>query len=78
MKQIIFGTDWWTDCDDAVALRLITRFVKEEKIDLLGIVINACMEHSVASVRAFLEADGLEGVKLGIDLSARNFGGNPP
>ena len=76
-KQIIFGTDWWTDCDDAVALRLITRFVKEEKIKLLGIVINACMEHSVASVRAFLEADGLENIPLGIDLGATNFGGTP-
>ena len=76
-KQIIFGTDWWTDCDDAVALRLITRFVKDGKIDLLGIVINACMEHSVASVKAFLNADGLENIPLGIDLSATNFGGTP-
>ena len=66
MKQIIFGTDWWTDCDDAVALRVITRFVKERKLNLLGIVINACMENSVASVRAFLEADELENVPLGI------------
>ena len=78
MKQIIFGTDWWTDCDDAVALRLITRFVKAGKLNLLGIVINACMEHSVASVRAFLEADELENIPLGIDLSATNFGGTPP
>jgi hypothetical protein len=52
--------------------------VKEDKIKLLGIVINACMEHSVASVRAFLEADGLDDIELGIDLSATEFGGKPP
>ena len=28
MKNFILGTDWWTDCDDAVALRLLTRAVK--------------------------------------------------
>lgn len=77
MRQIIFGTDWWTDCDDAVALRLLTRYAKQEKIKLLGIAINACMEHSVASLKGFLEADGMKNVPLGIDLSATDFGGTP-
>ena len=49
MRKFILGTDWWTDCDDAVALRLITRAVKDGKVGLVGVGINACMEYSVAS-----------------------------
>lgn len=77
MRQMIFGTDWWTDCDDAVALRLLTRYVKQKKVKLLGVVINACMEHSVASLKGFLEADGVKDVPIGVDLSATDFGGTP-
>jgi hypothetical protein len=78
MKNIIFGTDWWTDCDDAVALRLVCNNVKEGKVNLLGVGINACMEYSVASLKGFLEADGLTGIPVGIDFDGTDFGGNPP
>lgn len=78
MKNIILGTDWWTDCDDAVALRILARSVKEKKINLAGVVINACMEHSVASLKGFLRAEGIEGIPIGLDRSANDFGGNPP
>ena len=78
MRTFILGTDWWTDCDDAVALRLLTRFIKDEKIQLLGIGINGCMEYSVASLKGFLHADGIENVPIGIDLDATDFGGKPP
>lgn len=78
MRRFILGTDWWTDCDDAVALHLLIRFIKEKQIQLLGICINACMEYSVASLKGFLRAEGLEGIPVGIDLHATDFGGNPP
>ena len=77
MRRIILGTDWWSDCDDAVALRLITNAVKSGEIKLLGIGINACMEYSVASLKGFLGADGLENVPIGIDLEGVDFGGIP-
>lgn len=77
MKNLILGTDWWTDCDDAVAVRLLTRAVRAGEIRLLGVGINACMEHSVASMRAFLAADGVDGVPIGIDADATDYGGNP-
>lgn len=76
MKSIILGTDWWTDCDDVVALRLITRHIQQGKLKLLGVGINACMEHSVASLKGFLRADGVENVPIGIDLDATDFGGD--
>ena len=79
MRSFILGTDWWTDCDDAAAVRLLTRFVREEIIKLLGIGINACMEYSVASLRGFLRTDGLgDEIPIGIDLAATDFYGTPP
>ena len=55
MRKIILGTDWWTDCDDIVALRVLTRAAKNKDIDLIGIIINACMDFSAASVDAVPE-----------------------
>ena len=78
MRQFILGTDFWTDCDDAVALRLLTRAIGAGEIRLLGVAINACMEYSVASLVGFLRADGVTGIPVGIDLDATDFGGAPP
>ena len=78
MRKIILGTDWWTDCDDAVALRLISHAVKRKSIQLVGVGINACMEYSTASLKGFLKAEGVEGVPIGIDRNATDYGGNPP
>ena len=75
MKKIIFGTDWWGDCDDVVALRVITRFIKDGRTQLLGIGVNTYMENSVASVRGFLNADGIHGVPIGIDRAATDVRG---
>lgn len=75
MKNIILGTDWWTDCDDAVAMRIVTHFARSGEINLLGVAINACMEYSVASVKGFLRADGFCDVPVGIDRDATDFEG---
>lgn len=58
MRNFILGTDWWSDCDDAVALRLLCRKAKEGEIGLLGVVINGCMEYSVASMDGMLCLEG--------------------
>ena len=77
MRQFILGTDWWTDCDDAVAVRLLARAHKAEDIRLLGIAINACMDISAASLDGFLQLEGVEDMPLGIDAEATDFGGSP-
>ena len=77
MRQFILGTDWWSDCDDAVALRLLARAAKQGEIRLLGIGINACMQHSVASLRGFLRTEGLDDIPLGLDAAATDFSGIP-
>ena len=77
MRKLILGTDWWTDCDDAVALRLLSNADKKGEIKLIGIGINATMEYSVSSLKGFLGAEGLGNIPVGIDLEATDYGGNP-
>ena len=74
--NIILGTDWWTDCDDCVALRLLTRSHKSGLIRLLGVGINGCMEYSAPSVNAFLTYDGLADIPIGIDSAGTDFKGD--
>ena len=74
---MIIGTDWWTDCDDAVAMRILTKAHKHGCIEILGVGISACMEHSVTSLDAFFCANGLGDIVLGIDREATDFGGVP-
>lgn len=67
MRTFILGTDWGTDCDDVVAVRLLTRAVKEKKINLAAIGINHCLNNSIASLDGFLTKEGVVGVPLGLD-----------
>lgn len=78
MRQFILGTDWWTDCDDAAALRILARAVLNGEADIRCIGINACMEYSVRSIVSFLHLEGLNGIPVGLDHKADDFGGNPP
>ena len=78
MRNMILGTDWWTDCDDCVALRLLLRAHQKGEIRLLGVAINACMEYSAASVDGFMQQEGVTGISIGIDLDATDYGRNPP
>ena len=77
MRRFLVGTDWWTDCDDAVAMRILARAVKEKEIELAGIGINACMEYSAASLIGFLKSEGVTDIPVGIDREATDFGGDP-
>lgn len=77
-RAVLVGTDWWTDCDDVAALRVLVWAEKQRMIDVLAIGINACMEYSVMSLDAFLQEEGRLGVTIGIDHEATDFGGNPP
>ncbi len=75
MRKIILGTDWWTDCDDCVALRLLANAHKAGEIELIAVGINACMEYSAPSLSSFLTAEGLSDIPIGIDHKAVDFKG---
>lgn len=77
MRKFILGTDWWTDCDDAAAVKILADAAVRGEIELLGAGINACMEYSVSSLVNFLRMNGLNGVPVGIDKAATDFGGTP-
>lgn len=78
MRNFLVGSDWWTDCDDVVAFRLLARAVRAKQINVAGIALNACMPDSAASVTAFLKNEGIPVPPLGIDINATDFGGKPP
>lgn len=77
MREFILGTDWGGDCDDCVALRVISRFVNADKAKLLGIVINDAIDYSVSSIEEFLKLEGLKSIPIGIDKSGAAFGSHP-
>lgn len=77
MRNFIVGTDWATDCDDVVAMRVLTQAHKQGEICINGIVINACMEYSVPSLDGFLGLEQCGDIPIGIDLLATDFGGEP-
>ena len=73
----IIGTDWWTDCDDAVAMRVLAWAHISRLIKIKGIVLNACMAQSVRSLDAFMTLEGCPGLPMGIDREAVDFGRTP-
>lgn len=75
-RRILLGTDWWTDCDDCVAVRLLCNAHKKGEIELCGVVLNACMEESAPSLNAFLTHEGLGDLPIGIDLAGTDFAGD--
>ena len=76
-RKFILDTDWWTDCDDAAAVRLLCNAHKQGTAELLGININACMPYSIPSLDVFTRDCGVE-VPLGVDRDAVDFAGDPP
>ncbi len=79
MRKIILGTDWWTDCDDVAALRICARAHKKGLWQLMGVCVDACTpapdDAACASVNAFLTAEGLAEIPVGIDHAATDYPG---
>ncbi len=74
-KPVIFDTDWWTDVDDACALRILLQEEKEGKIDLLGVCLSAVCPESVPSLSSFLDYEGAASLPIGADKMATDYPG---
>lgn len=74
-RNIILGTDWWTDCDDIAAVRILCRAHKKGLWTFRGAVLDACMPYSVPSLDAFIRSEGLTDVPLAADRDADDFTG---
>ena len=68
-RKMILGSDFWTDCDDAVAMRLLARAHLRGDIELLGICLNACMADSLVACDALLAYEGIAPA-IALDLEA--------
>ncbi|MBQ2810075.1 MAG: nucleoside hydrolase [Clostridia bacterium] len=73
MRSFILGTDWGEDCDDVVALRLISRFHKAGKAKLLGVCVNTCNVNTASSVYGLLNTEGMENIAVGVDKSVAHL-----
>jgi hypothetical protein len=72
--DLIFGTDWWTDCDDVAALYVLLKAHNCGLIDLKAIGVSSVMRYSAPSVRAVCEAQELGSIPIGLDTKALRKG----
>lgn len=57
--KIIFDTDMDTDCDDAFALGLLLKYVKEQKAELLGVVADSPVKEAAMCCEAICNRYGV-------------------
>ena len=76
-RPLILDTDWWTDVDDAMAIRLALAADEKRQIRLEGICVDAVRETSIPSLRAFLQMEGRGDIALGADFEAADYNGTP-
>lgn len=74
-REIIFDTDWWTDVDDACALRLMLNAEKSHNIKLAGVCLSAVDGESFESMRKFLFYEGRGDLCFGADMEANDYPG---
>ena len=64
-RPVILDTDWYTDVDDVMAVRVLINLQRKGLLKILGVCLNARFNESVRSVDAFLQAHGVD-VPVGI------------
>ena len=72
--NILFGTDWWSDCDDVAALDIMLKAHKRGLIKLCAIGVSSVMKYTAPSVRSVCEQHRLTEMPIGLDTSARRKG----
>jgi len=77
IRKVVFDTDWWTDVDDACAIRILLDAERRGEIVLEGICLSAVRPTSVPSLSAFLLNEGRSGLFLGADKEAVDYPGTP-
>ena len=72
--NILFGTDWWSDCDDVAALDIMLKAHRRGVIALKAIGVNSVMRYSAPSVKALCEQYALADIPIGLQTSAARKG----
>lgn len=76
-KPVIFDTDWWTDVDDACAIRVLLWAERMRIIDVVGICVDAIRSTSASSLSSFLNYEGRSNLCIGMDKQAIDYDGTP-
>ena len=73
MRNIFLGTDFFCDCDDAVAIRLLCRAHRKGEINLVGIGINVNGKTSVPALYGMFNIEGVKDIPVGIEVDGHEF-----
>ena len=77
VRGVIFDTDWWTDVDDAMAIRTLLWAERCGMIDLIGVCVSAIRNTSIPSIAKFLNEEGRGGLTIACDKQATDYDGTP-
>jgi inosine-uridine nucleoside N-ribohydrolase len=76
-RPLIFDTDWWTDVDDACAVRILLNADRSGVVDVLGVCLSAVDDESYESLGKFLAYEGYPDLPVGADKEGTDFLGTP-
>jgi len=76
-RPVIFDTDWWTDVDDAVAVRVLLWAERAGLVDIVSVIVNAVNSTSASSLSAFLDYEGRGNLCIGLEKDATDYSGTP-
>lgn len=76
-KPIILDTDWWTDIDDAVAIKLMVWAEREGLCDILGLIVDAVNSNSAQSLARYLDYLGRGDLPFALEKNATDYSGSP-
>lgn len=75
-RPVIMDTDWWTDIDDAVAIRLLLWAELNGMVDIVGVCVDAVRSNSALTLSRYLNYEGRE-LCIGMDKQATDYDGTP-
>lgn len=71
-RPVILDTDWWTDVDDAVAIRLLIWAELNGMVDIVGVCVNAIRNNSALTLSRYLNYEGRD-LCIGMDKQATDY-----
>ena len=74
---VILDTDWWTDCDDAVAIRTLLWAEQQGMCDIVGLIVDAVKDTSAISLARYLDYEGRGDLPFALEKNATDYGGTP-
>lgn len=77
-RKVIIDTDWWTDVDDVLAMRMAFEFERLGVWDILGVAISTTLAAGPRSLDMLALFDGRANLPIFIPTTSHVPGGTPP